>query len=94
MNCTVDTRASTATRLQRAVWIGTIFRTCGRSREESITCGDQGMDVWGYGGDTQPNFEFAHLLNETQVNTQRELAQLSSGGDSRCKQWKENTDSN
>ena len=69
MNCTVDTRASTATRLQRAVWIGTIFRTCGRSREESITCGDQGMDVWGYGGDTQPNFEFAHLLNETRVDS-------------------------
>ena len=44
MDYMVDIGINTAAQFQRAAWIGTIFRTCRRSREESITCSFPGMD--------------------------------------------------
>ena len=43
---------------------------------------------------THRNFEIADLLNELQVVTQRELTQLSAGGEPRGKKRKEETDLN
>ena len=47
MNYMVSSLVNTAARFPRATWIGTIFRTRRRSREESITRSNPGMDVWG-----------------------------------------------
>ena len=47
-----------------------------------------------HGGSSHPNFEFANLLHETQVDTRCEFIQLSAGGQPICKKRQENTDSN